>query len=61
MAANAAAAAWQVPASTVGTVVRMLRAGEDEIAQHYAVGTDGQCSPRHRMPFISINELSQCV
>ena len=33
------AAAWQVPASTVGTITRMLRAGEDEIAQHYAVKT----------------------
>ena len=31
--------AWQIPASTVGTVTRMLRQGEDEIAQHYAVKT----------------------
>ena len=31
--------AWQIPPATVGTVTRMLRQGEDEIAQHYAVKT----------------------
>ena len=38
-AAAAAASAWKIPASTVGAVCRALRAGEDEIAQHYAVKT----------------------
>ena len=38
-AAAAAASAWKIPASTVGVVLRTLRAGEDEIAQHYAVKT----------------------
>ena len=33
------AGAWQIPPTTVGTVTRMLRQGEDEIAQHYAVKT----------------------
>ena len=28
-----------MPNSTIGTVVRLLRAGEDEVAQHYAVKT----------------------
>ena len=31
--------AWQIPPATVSTVTRMLRQGEDEIAQHYAVKT----------------------
>ena len=39
VAAAAAADAWRIPASTVGTLLRTLRAGEDEIAQHYAVKT----------------------
>lgn len=30
-------AAWQVPSSVLGQFVRMLRAGEDEVQQHYAV------------------------
>ena len=34
---NPEAAQWEVPASTVGLVTRLLRAGEDEVTQHYAV------------------------
>jgi hypothetical protein len=34
---NPETAQWEVPASTVGLVTRLLRAGEDEVTQHYAV------------------------
>jgi serine/threonine-protein kinase ULK4 len=37
VAPNPEAAQWEVPASTVGLVTRLLRAGEDEVTQHYAV------------------------
>jgi hypothetical protein len=35
------------------TVSSLLSGGE--------VGTNEQCSPRHRMPFNLINEGSQCI